>query len=269
MLDARKVALERPGARAGEIRHGDHVSDPVLIREDGASLHLASVVDDIDFGITHVIRGEDHVTNTGRADRVFEALGATRARFAHFPLLAGCQRRRLSKRARQPVDRRSCATDGIEPMAVASIWRDRHRRSGRAAADAWTSWPASFDFAKFGRAAPHFEPRRTAALNARLLHCCPSRRSAQAHGAAHRGRRGVLGWRSAPTSPQLADVREWLAGLPRPVAPVIDDAGFAAKAAALLPPEPWDDETWGAWTKAVSANRPQGQGAVPCPCGWP
>jgi glutamyl-tRNA synthetase len=97
-----------------------HLSDPVLIREDGRFLYtLPSVADDIDFAVTHIVRGEDHVTNTAAQIEIFEALGAKVPAFAHFPLLVGSGGEALSKRLGS-VSLRSLREDGIEPLALAS-----------------------------------------------------------------------------------------------------------------------------------------------------
>ena len=96
------------------------MSDPVLVREDGAFLYtLPSVADDIDFGITHVMRGEDHVTNTAAQIEIFEALGASLPHFAHLPLLVGAGGEALSKRLGS-LSLEYLREDGMEPMAVAA-----------------------------------------------------------------------------------------------------------------------------------------------------
>src|SRR6202007_1425884 len=92
------------------------LSDPVLIREDGAFLYtLPSVVDDIDFKISHIVRGEDHVTNSGVQLEIFDALGATRPLLGHFPLLVGADGEALSKHigSMSVMDLRA---EGYEPM---------------------------------------------------------------------------------------------------------------------------------------------------------
>ncbi len=97
------------------------VSDPVLVREDGTWLYtLPSVVDDIDLGITHIIRGDDHVTNTGVQIALFEALGAKAPVFGHLNLLTTASGEGLSKRLGS-LSLKSLADDGFEPMAVASL----------------------------------------------------------------------------------------------------------------------------------------------------
>ena len=95
------------------------LSDPVLIRADGTCLYtFTSVVDDWDFGVTHIVRGEDHVTNTGVQIQIFEALGAAVPAFAHHSLLVGTDGQALSKRL-GALSIEGLRADGIEPMAVA------------------------------------------------------------------------------------------------------------------------------------------------------
>ena len=106
-----------------------------------------------------------------------------------------------------------------------------------------------FDFTKIGRAPAHFVPEELAALNAKLHHNLPN--------SAVRGRvpEGEAFWDAIkPNIAKVSDVPEMARLIHGPVAPVIEDAGLAEKAAALLPPEPWNEETWGAWTKAVTAE---------------
>src|SRR5207237_9219349 len=95
-----------------------HLSDPVLIREDGRFLYtLPSVVDDVDFAISHIVRGEDHVTNTAVQIEIFEALGATVPGFAHFPLLGGAGGEALSKRIGS-LSLQEIGANGIERLAL-------------------------------------------------------------------------------------------------------------------------------------------------------
>src|SRR4051812_16829427 len=96
------------------------MSDPVVVREDGAFLYtLPSVADDVDMAITHVVRGEDHVTNTAAQIEIFEALDGPVPKFAHFPLLPGASGEALSKRW-GALSLEQLRQDGLEPMAVPS-----------------------------------------------------------------------------------------------------------------------------------------------------
>jgi len=200
------------------------MSDPVVVREDGAFLYtLPSVADDVDMAITHVVRGEDHVTNTAAQIEIFEALGASVPAFAHFPLLVGAGGEALSKRLGS-LSLQQLREEGIEPQAVASY------------------------LAKIGRAPAHFVPEELAALNAKLLHLLPY------SAVSARVPEGEAFWDAIKSNiAKVSDVSEMARLIHGPVTPVIEDAALAAKAATLLPPEPWDQETWGIWTKAVAA----------------
>ncbi|MBR6327478.1 MAG: glutamate--tRNA ligase, partial [Alphaproteobacteria bacterium] len=104
----------------GEVKYdAANLSDPIIIREDGSYLyHLPSVIDDVDFGITHILRGEDHVTNTASQIQMFEAIGGTVPTFAHLPLLTG-KEGKLSKRLGS-LGVRELKADGVENMAICS-----------------------------------------------------------------------------------------------------------------------------------------------------
>jgi glutamyl-tRNA synthetase len=148
------------------------LSDPVIRREDGSWLYmLPSVVDDVDMGVTHVVRGEDHVTNTGLQLQMFEALGSRPPAFAHEALLVGSEGK-LSKRIGS-LGVEAMREAGIEPIAlIAKLARIGTSLPVEPVAD-----PAplveAFDFSTFGRAPARFDMDELAALNARILHALP------------------------------------------------------------------------------------------------
>jgi glutamyl-tRNA synthetase len=229
------------------------LSDPVLIRGDGTYLYtLPSVVDDIDLSVTHVIRGEDHVANTAPQIQLFEALGAKPPAFGHHNLLVGPDGQALSKRDRS-LAIEGMRAEGLEPLAVVSY-----------AATIGTSDPVAphasldklvqlFDFAKLSRAPARFDPHDLRLLNAKLLHMLPY--------AAVAGRlenMGVSGgdafWETVRGNlTVLADAKIWWRVATGPLEPVIENADLCREAARLLPPEPWDEETWPAWSSGVKA----------------
>ncbi len=232
---------------------GRDISDPVLIRADGRPLyHIGSVVDDIDHAITHVVRGEDHVANTAMHIQLFRALGAEPPEFAHLPLLADAAGKSLSKRLGSLSLEALREEEGLEPMAVVSLL-------GRLG----TSDPveplhdvdilvSGFDFGKFARGTPKFDPEELKRLNSRLLH--------DTSFDAVDGRLKELGlagvdaefWTAVrPNLSRLADVGEWWQVAKGPIEPVMEDPSFLAVAADLLPPEPWDGETFGAWSSSL------------------
>ena len=242
------------------------LSDPVLIREDGVPLYnLASVVDDISCGITHVIRGEDHVTNTVSQIQLFEALGSTPPIFAHLALLVGAGGESLSKRLRS-LSLEALRADGIEPMAVNSLLA--RLGTSKPVEPFQSLWEIveSFDIEDFGRAPARFDLEELKSLSARILHEMPYALHAdrpypdRMETAEERLRElGLDGiderfWLAVrPNLGRLEDAREWSQVCRGPVAPVIEDSGFARKAAELLPEAPWDETTFGAWAGALEA----------------
>jgi glutamyl-tRNA synthetase len=230
------------------------LSDPVLIREDGSCLYtFTSVVDDIDFGITHIIRGEDHVTNSGVQIQLFEALGAVPPAFAHHSLLVGKDGDALSKRT-GALSVASLRDDGLEPMAITSHAGLLGTSDAIEAFPSLEALAAPFDLSKFARAPARFDPEELLHLNARYLHTVPF--------TAAEARLKVLG--AVATEPfwlavrgnltRFVDAKVWSDVVTGPLAPVIEDAAFCAIAAGVLPPAPWDDTTWGVWTNAVKAG---------------
>ena len=230
------------------------LSDPVLIRADGTYLYtLPSVVDDIDLGVTHVIRGEDHVANTAPQIQLFEALGAPVPAFGHHNLLIGADGQALSKRDRS-LAIEGMREAGLEPLAVASYAATIGTSDPVAPYAGLDDLAAVFDFAKLSRAPARFDPRDLRLLNAKLLHVLPF--TAVAPRLEAMGISGGAGFWAAVRGnlEVLADAKTWWAVVAKPLEPVIADADLCAAAATLLPPEPWTEETWGTWTAAVKAE---------------
>lgn len=227
------------------------LSDPVLIRADGTPLYtFTSVVDDIDFAITHIIRGEDHVTNSAVQIQLFEALGAEPPTFAHHSLLIGADGQALSKRLGD-LSIENLRAEGLEPRAVlchAALLGTSEAVAPYASLD---ELAARLDLSKLSRAPGRFDIAELRALNARLLHMLPfdavtdhlARLGLEVPPALWDAVRGNIA--------TLADVRTWLEVVNGPLVPRIEDAALCATAARLLPPEPWDTETWSTWTAAV------------------
>jgi glutamyl-tRNA synthetase len=234
--------------------HLASVSDPVLIRSDGYFLYtLPSVVDDIELGVTHIIRGEDHVTNTGVQIELFLALGAKVPLFAHHPLLLAADGGPLSKRLGS-LSIGELRAAALEPMALLSLLAKLGTSDPLEPRATLSALVEEFDFAKIGRAPARFDPAELKALNARLLHETPFE--------AVKDRLGVSGpetrlrafWEAVrPNLAVLPEAGLWWRVVEGPLEPVIEEAGFLAKAAALLPSPPFTEETWGLWTKAVAA----------------
>jgi glutamyl-tRNA synthetase len=224
-------------------------SDPVLVREDGNFLYtFPSVVDDVDFAITHVVRGEDHVTNTAAQIEIFQALGAPVPKFAHFPLLIGAGGEALSKRLGS-LSLQQLREEGFEPQAVSSYLAKIGTSDPVEPRQSLGELAHDFDFAKIGRAPAHFVPEELDALNAKTLHAMPY------SAVAARVPQGEAFWEAVKSNlTKITDIPEMARLVSGPVTPVIEDAALATAAADLLPAEPWNEATWPAWTKAVAAQ---------------
>ncbi|TXH34160.1 MAG: glutamate--tRNA ligase [Rhodospirillaceae bacterium] len=227
-------------------------SDPVLVRTNGTYLYtLTSVVDDIDFGITHIIRGNDHVTNTGTQIQIFEALGAGAPDFAHLPLLVDAAGEGLSKRLGS-LSIGQLRDEGLEPMSINSYLAHIGTGDPVRPAARLEDLLADHDLSKFGKTSPRFDPAELAHLNARLLHALPYDEAKPHLVALGLGEIDAAVWEAARANVEkVEDVKLWHQVCRGNVTPVIADAGFAAAAAELLPAEPWDGTTWNAWVDQV------------------
>ena len=231
------------------------VSDPVLFKNDGQILYtLASVVDDTEMGITDVVRGSDHVTNTATQIQMIEALGGDVPCFAHHSLLTGPQGEALSKRL-GTLALRDLRNQGIAPQAILSLMARLGSSDPVELRSTIDEVVAGFDLSKFGSAPTKFDADDLIPLTARHLATLGSGDVAD-----------VLASAGVPeeiTEPfwnvvrdninTLDDVAGWWALFRDGAAPLVDDEdrAFVAEAYAMLPPLPYTSETWSAWTTAV------------------
>ena len=231
-----------------------HLSDPVLIRADGQYLYtLCSVVDDADFAISHVVRGEDHVANTAVQMELFAAIGASAPQFAHYTLLSDTGGGKLSKRAGSLSVQGLRDEQGVEPLAINAYLGRIGTSDPIEPVAALDPLVAGFDFGKFARNMPKFDDAELTRLNARILQATPYAAVAerlQAMAPVDEGFWAVV----RPNIKRLGDVASWWAVAHGPVSPVIEDAAYIALALERLPAEPWNADTWGVWTKALSAE---------------
>jgi glutamyl-tRNA synthetase len=226
------------------------ISDPVLVRADGSPLYtFTSVVDDIAEGITHVIRGEDHITNSGVQRDIMGALGADpqAIRLGHRPLLLDAEGGKLSKRL-ESLSLRRLRADGIEPPALLA-YLARLGTPDAFEPASFETLAASFDFARMSAAAARFDPAQLLALNRRVLHAAPFEAVASRlpEGADARFWEAVRG-----NLDLVSEARHWwevATGEMRAALP--EEADFLRQALALLPVEPWDDGVWECWTTAL------------------
>ncbi len=227
------------------------LSDPVLVRSDGYPLYtLSSVVDDGDLKISHVIRGEDHVTNTAAQIQLFEALGYAVPTFGHFSLLLDAEGGGLSKRLGS-LSLADLRDQGVEPMALNSLLARLGSADPVEAQSDLKALINGFDLSRFSRAPARLDPQDLERLNATLLHAAAfdavrDRLPAGATEAFWLAIRGNLG--------RLSDAADWWAVVSGDMTTVQEDPAVLAAAVEALPPEPWDATTWKALTQAVTAK---------------
>jgi glutamyl-tRNA synthetase len=252
LLQHRNVAWE-DGVRGPCHVETASLSDPVLIRADGGYLYtLPSVVDDIELGVTEVIRGEDHVTNTAVQIELFEALGARAPAFGHHNLLTTASGEGLSKRS-GALSIGSLRESGLEPMAVASLAVLTGTSEAVRPVASLPDLAALVDLARISRAPARFDPAEIEALNAKLLHETPYE-VVGARLASMGIEGGEAFWNAVRGNvTRLADAALWWHVVHDAIDPVITDPAVTERGAAMLPPEPWNDATWGLWSDAVKA----------------
>ncbi|MES2843766.1 MAG: glutamate--tRNA ligase [Pseudomonadota bacterium] len=231
------------------------VSDPVLIRADGQVLYtFASSVDDIDMGVTFIVRGADHVTNTATQIQIMQALGGTPPSFAHHSLLTGPQGEALSKRL-GTLSLRDLRAQGIEPMALLSLMA---RLGSSQPVELFTSMDdliAGFDVGTFGAAPTKFDSDDLFPLTRAYVQSLPfDGVAARISALGVPADEAELFWKVARENiTVLSDLEGWWHLFRDGAEPLIDpeDADFVAQAVSMLPPRPWTHATWGEWTTAV------------------
>ncbi len=229
------------------------ISDPVVRRADGSWLYLLpSVIDDIDLGVTDVLRGEDHVSNSATQVQMFEALGAAPPRFAHEALLVAAEGK-LSKRLGSSGVA-ALKDAGIEPMALNSLLARLGTSQPVEAKATLAELAIGFDLSTFGRAPAHFDLAEVEQVNRKLLH--------------HLDFAAVAGRVPAGIGPDeweilagnidhLGELSDWLAVLDGDLpAPAIadDDRAFFVQAATVAGALDWSAHPWGDLTAALKAS---------------
>lgn len=221
------------------------LSDPIIIREDGSYLyHFPSCVDDADFGITHIVRGEDHVTNTAAQIQMFEAIGGKIPTFAHLPLLTGTEGK-LSKRLGS-LGVRELKESGVEAMAICSFLAKLGTSESIEPYYSLDDLAASLDFKKLGRSQPKFDEEELRHFNEKFVHTMPYALIAERYDI------DKDFWEKVrPNITTVDDVKVWMNICRHEVNPIMEDAELTTLAAELLPPEPWNETTFNDWLSQV------------------
>lgn len=231
------------------------VSDPVLIRADGQVLYtFASSVDDIDMGVSFIVRGADHVTNTATQIQIMQAMGGTPPNFAHHSLLTGAKGEELSKRL-GTLSLKDLRAQGIEAMALLSLMARLGSSRPVELFGNLDELSEGFDIGTFGAAPTKFDAEDLFPLTRSYVQSLPF--------AAVADRINSLGvpadmaeefWSVAKGNiTVLSDLDDWWTLFRDGAKPLVaeEDRAFVAQALAMLPPQPWTKDTWGQWTTAV------------------
>ena len=251
-----RLDTDAPTAWRDLVRGDCHVdpgslSDPVVRRADGSWLYmLPSVVDDIDMYVTTIVRGEDHVTNSGIQLQMFAALGAEPPQLAHLALLTGADAALSKRLGSEGVAEWRAA--GIEPIAVAALLARLGTSHAVEPLQSLGELLTGFDLAAFGRASARFDPHELALLNAKVIHGMPfeavaARLPAGMTAAAWEAVRGNLR--------TVTEAADWWAIIAGPVAAAVEpgDVDYIAQARANLTELPWTPDIWTVWTSALKA----------------
>lgn len=228
------------------------LSDPVVRRADGGYLYmLPSVVDDIDLGITHVVRGEDHVANSGIQLQMFGALGAAPPKLAHFGLMTSVEGELSKRLGSASLD--AFRDAGIEPITVVAMLA----RLGTAdAAEPVTSLAPliqNHDLARLGNAHPRFDPAELQHLNARIVHQLPFE---AVRDRLPSGMEAVAWEVIRPNLTTVAEAAEWWQVVEGPVKAEIadEDRGYLAEAREVLGQLDWQGDVWHALVDVLKAR---------------
>ena len=230
----------------GEVKYDTaNLGDPIIIREDGSYLyHLPSVIDDADFGITHILRGEDHVTNTAAQIQMFEALGAPVPTFAHLPLLTG-KEGKLSKRLGS-LGVRELRAEGVENMAICSYLAKLGTSEEIRSFYTLDELAQTLDFSKIGRAQPKFDVEELKHFNIKHIHGMPF------EVVQNRVNVSKDFWEKVKANLEIVDdIALWAKICNDEITPIVENKALTDTAAELLPNTDLNEETFGLWMNTV------------------
>lgn len=232
---------------------GDKLSDPVLIREDGKPIYtLSTIVDDIELGITHIFRGDDHIANTAVQIQLIEALGVDSSKFTfgHMPLLTDHNGKSLSKRLGS-LSIQQLRQDGVEAMAINCHLASLGTSESVHITHDMQTLIRHFDPTHISRSSPKFVAEELMHTNEKLLHLLPfaivKDRLKDMHIDMDESTWDVL----KGNLHLFADIKHLWQICTGSISPVIEEPDFTNQAASSLPAAPWDENTWRNWTNQL------------------
>ncbi len=232
--------------------HMSSLSDPVLMREDGRVIYtMASVVDDIDHGITHILRGEDHVTNSAAQIQLFQALGGDVPAMGHLALLAGAEGEGLSKRLGS-LSIGELRNDGTEPAAIASLLGRIGTADPVEACATMQAVIDGFDISRFGRATAKFDLAELTRVNIQIIQGFAFETVADRLANAGVGG-GMKFWETVRGNiNRLEEAKTWWDICTSPIVPVIQSPEITSAAAELMPDGVLAASIWKDWIAAIA-----------------
>lgn len=239
----------------GEIKfEAQNLSDPIVIREDGSLTYmLCSVIDDIDFNISHIVRGEDHITNTAIQIQMFEALGAIPPKLAHLALITA-KNAEISKRI-GGFDITSLRGGGIEAMAINSFFAKLGSADNMEPYSDMEQLIENFDITKFSKSPANYDRNDLARMNHKIIQLYSF--------ASIQSRLEELNvknitqsfWDTVkPNINNILELKQWWDICNNPITPIIEDQDLLNEAINLLPKGKWDNNTWIMWTNEIKAQ---------------
>jgi len=237
----------------GEIHYeGANISDPILIREDGSMTYiLCSAVDDVEYNITHIIRGEDHVSNTAVQIQIFDALGADLPIFGHLSLVKS-RESKISKREGGYDIASMRGEEGLEAMAINSFFARIGSSEPIVATKTLDQLIEGFDISTFSKSPTTYLPEELERINHKLIISLEYEEVKDRLGITEIDEAFWLAVR--PNLQKIHEAKDWWQICHKPVLPQDLDKDYLQEAARLLPEGAIDTETWQIWTKAISAK---------------
>ena len=232
--------------------HMSSLSDPVILREDGRVIYtLASVVDDIDFDITHILRGEDHMTNSAAQIQLFESLGSIAPNLGHLSLLTDISGSGLSKRLGS-LSLQDLRNEGVNPMAISSLLSKIGSSDSVEAKKDIKNIIISFDINKFGKSKPKFDKNELLALNSKVLQLMEYDEVLDDLNKLDLKITKDLWNLVRGNISLLKNVKDWSDVCFGNINSIIEDEAFITQAAKTLPEGEFNKSTWSIWTKNLS-----------------
>ena len=228
-----------------------NTSDPVLVRQDGTPLFtLTSVVDDIELQISHVVRGDDHISNTAAQILLTEYLGGSNVSYAHHSLLTTKSGEAFSKREKS-LGLDSCRKQGIEAMTINSFLAKISTSDAISCFYNMEGLIKDFDISKISESPAKFNIIDLQRLNVKLI------QGLDYHDAKNRFDEMNIKvtkelWLAIKNNIiSLAEAEIWLSIISKHVVPIIKDKKITELASSLLPDEPWNENTWDTWISKI------------------